>query len=233
MRMIKHNRGFTITELMIATAVFSVLLLLSLAGFLQIGQLFYKGVNITQTSDVANQVVKSLKNDISFDPQSSLVAIQYDNLATPPTERGYFCAGSSRYGFILGKQLDREAQTAEMRGPSALDPSGWHRFALLKDKLGVSGSCPNPFLAGSPNRFDPNTVTELLGDKMRISNLAITQLPGSNNKLYTISITVAYGDDEVLENPNDASPRCLGSPAYSKYCFVTSLRTVARKGLEP
>src|SRR3989304_3767728 len=99
----KSQGGFTVSELMIATAVFSILLLLSLAGFLQIGQLFYKGTNITQTSDAANQVVKSLKNDIAFDPESSTITVA-SSPASPAKDaipdRCYFSAGFNRYAFI-------------------------------------------------------------------------------------------------------------------------------------
>jgi type II secretory pathway pseudopilin PulG len=222
--------GFTIVELMIATSVFAIILLLSLAGFLQIGQLFYKGVNITQTTNALNQAATSLKNDILFDNSSSAITILNAANVTLPDgtviPRKYFCAGSNRYAYILGRQLDREAQADEMKN---FPVGGWYRFALLKDRYS-GGGCPDPFT--SPTPFVAADTTELLGNKMRLSDLQITQLPSTNDKLYTVNIRIAYGDDQVLENPNSANPSCRSSPAYSKYCFVDDLRTTARKGLK-
>jgi prepilin-type N-terminal cleavage/methylation domain-containing protein len=226
----KRQNGFTMVELMIATSVFSIILLLSLAGFLQIGQLFYKGVNITQTSNTLNQTVTSLKNDILFDTSGAAITIMNSSVtpaSEPTVNRYYFCAGVNRYGFFLGRQLDKAVQTDEMEN---FPVSGWYRFALLKDRLSVTG-CPNPFTSSAS--FTPAGTTELLGDKMRLSNLDIEQLPSPNDKLYTISIKIAYGDDEVLQDPNSTSPSCLAGAAYSQYCFVSDLRTTVRKGLEP
>lgn len=224
----KLSAGFTVVELMIATSVFSVILLLSLAGFLQIGQLFYKGVNITQTSNALNQVVTSLKNDIMFDPDSSAIAILDSDVTLSDStviQRRYFCVGTNRYAYILGRQIDREAQADEMQNFAV---SGWYRFALLKDRYGGTG-CPDPFNSAAP--FVAADTTELLGGRMRLSDLQITQLPSPKDKLYTVSIRIAYGDNEVLQNPSSTNPICIAQPAYSKYCFVSDLVSTVRKGL--
>lgn len=242
----RQKKGFTVVELMIATTVFSIILLLALAGFLQIGHLFYKGVNITRTTDVAKQIATSIKNDIAFDPEDTAIDLNsspviVDGIGT--VNRQYFCAGSKRYAFILGRQLDAAAQAEEME----TGVSGWHKFALLKDKDEVSG-CPDPF--GGANSIDPNNpdnpVTELLGDKMRLSNLTVCQLglavaewppcPAGAadvnlNSLYTLNVRIAYGDNDVMNNPSSTTASCISSPAASRYCFVTDLRTTAKKGI--
>ena len=231
--LINQKDGFTVVELMIATAVFSIVLLLSLAGFLQIGQMFYKGVNITQTSNVLNQTATSLKNDILFDTGTEAVTIfETPRITTPDGQitRYYFCAGSNRYSFIKGKQLDRAAGEAEINGPNGSDL--WYQFALLKDRLTTSG-CPNPFSTTSSAPIDPDNVTELLGDKMRLSQLEIPRLPSPNDKLYTVFIKVAYGDNEVLTDSDLPSASCKQTQVYSKYCFVSEIKTTARKGLDP
>lgn len=221
----KASSGFTLVELMIATTVFSVILLLSLAGFLQIGQLFYKGVNITQSTDTAKQIITSIKNDLSYDTSNTTLAIYPAPLASPSTQRFYFCVGANRYSFIPYKQLNREDKDT---GPSF----GWYKFRLLKDRLDVvNSSCPNPFNnSGAPLG---NDATELLGDKMRLSKLEITPLPSSNDKLYTVVIKIVYGDDSVLDNANTAEAKCKSGASYARYCFATDLRTTVRKGFQP
>lgn len=219
------SAGFTVMELMIATTVFSILLLLSLAGFLQIGQLFYKGVNITRTSDAGNQVISSLREDISFDTGTGLITIYNSStiVSGQTYNRHWFCVGQNRYTYLLGSQIDSNNKDVG-------DPLGWYRFALLKDQPGVPPpACPNPF-SGS-NSLATTKPTELLGDKMRLSNLTITQ---PANTLYTLSVHIAYGDDEVLTSPaTAANVKCQSGANFSRYCFVTDLRTTVRRGIAP
>src|SRR5581483_9172525 len=59
-----NSKGFTITELVIATAVFSVVLMLGVVGFVQIGKQFYKGVSVSQTRDIASQIMNAITSDI-------------------------------------------------------------------------------------------------------------------------------------------------------------------------
>jgi prepilin-type N-terminal cleavage/methylation domain-containing protein len=231
------NNGFTVVELTIATTVFSIILLLSLVGFMQIGKLFYKGVNITHTSDVSKQVLNSVMGDVSFDVLTTGYAptdgtFATDNITSSPSSpvvvRSYFCAGSNRYSFRLGQAVDSDASAAELKQPAAQVP-GWKNFGILKDR--VTNGCPKPFNSSEP--INPANVTELLGDKMRLSDISIEPtLPGPNNKLYTIHIKVAYGDNEVLQSPTSDNPTCIqDSSSASSFCFVSDLRTIVRKGL--
>jgi prepilin-type N-terminal cleavage/methylation domain-containing protein len=88
----KNNEGFTVIELLIATAVFSVVLLVFLSAFLRISQLFYKGVNLTNTQEAARNVVQSIADDIQFyhDP--------------PKVFGNYFCIGNHEYVYNIGTQ---------------------------------------------------------------------------------------------------------------------------------
>ena len=225
-----NSKGFTIMELMIATTVFSIILLLALAGFLQIGQLFYKGVNITRTSDVGQQAISSIKADLSFDNGSSTAAINYSPLTTPSYNRGYFCAGANRYAFVLGRMVDSDEATAEINGGSASNQgAGWYKFGLIKERFNGPG-CQNPFDEGAGVPIIKNNATILLGDKMRLSNLSIVQI--GSTSLYTLDVRIAYGIDEVLTSPpNAVDAKCQSGANYSRYCFVTEVRTTVRKGL--
>ncbi|MEX0881445.1 MAG: prepilin-type N-terminal cleavage/methylation domain-containing protein [Candidatus Saccharimonadales bacterium] len=218
----KGNKAFTVIELMVATSVFSILLLLSLAGFLQIGQLFHKGVNITRTSDTAKQVINSIKNDISYDAGTSTIAVQNSTIfvsGVGTVTRSYFCAGQNRYIYIRGSELDEDNKDVG-------SPSGWYRFGLLKEPY-TSANCSNP----NSVPINANTATELLGDKMRLSNLTIQPVLGS---LYTLRVYIAYGDDEVLTSPaNATNARCQSGSNFSRYCFVADFTTTARRGIQP
>ena len=224
-------KGFTIIELLIATAVFSTVLLLALTGFLQIGKIFYKGINATQTNAVARQMLDNLKNDVAYSSDTSSIA--QDPQGVPSNGSHYFCAGSNRYVFMPFKKLDVAVETYQRAN---LQPINWTMFGLLKDTVSTAGSCPNPFSATLSDQLKATTAQELLSDKMRVSMLKVTQYgvapytpsPGLSD-LYSLNIKLAYGDNEVLTNFDQPSATCNGS-VHSSFCFTTQLQTTVRKG---
>jgi prepilin-type N-terminal cleavage/methylation domain-containing protein len=56
----RSEKGFTIAELTIASAIFSVVILTAVGGFLQMGRIFYKGVTLTSTQETANQIYQDI-----------------------------------------------------------------------------------------------------------------------------------------------------------------------------
>jgi prepilin-type N-terminal cleavage/methylation domain-containing protein len=61
-----HQTGFTLIELMIATTLFAVVLIVILASFLQIGKIFYKGVSLNSVHESVRTVVDEISDDIKF-----------------------------------------------------------------------------------------------------------------------------------------------------------------------
>jgi prepilin-type N-terminal cleavage/methylation domain-containing protein len=180
------RRGFTILELMIASAVFSVVLLVALTGFIQIGRFFYKGVSAAQTQTVANQIMNEFSSGIQ---QAASVTIP-----GVPSANGYnyYCIGNNRYTYILKNEVKLSA------APN-YSPDG--NFGLLRDTLPGSSPCapPCPDLATGgtecPGGYSPSAVSfqnpaELLGQYMRLGAFDITQ-SASNPKFYNINLTVA------------------------------------------
>lgn len=60
------QKGFTIVELLIATMVFSVVLLVLTAGIIQIGRVYYKGITESQTQAATRAIVNAVKQDLQF-----------------------------------------------------------------------------------------------------------------------------------------------------------------------
>ena len=56
--------GFTLLELMIATTIFSVILLLCTVGLIQIGKTYYKGSAIVRTQNVARDITDNITQAI-------------------------------------------------------------------------------------------------------------------------------------------------------------------------
>lgn len=212
-------RGFTITELLITTAIFSAVLLISIVGFLQIGQIFYKGVTATRTHDATRNTLDSLANDIRFATTISQATPQPTGLNATQ----YFCAGTHRYTFKLGSMVD----------PSTYNQANGN-IGLIKDTLPVVNSCGPPY--GSGSGVTPfNRPQELLGNRMRLGNLNITRLASPLDNMYSVSVKIAYGDNTALQNTGDSDPNndtCDSSLKTSQYCHVSTLRTAVRQGIK-
>ena len=88
------QQGFTIIELMIATSVFSVVLLLCTFGLMQIGKLYYKGISSTRTQKTTRSVLDMLSQDIEFADNDIVVT------------GTMICAGHHRYTYQLNAKLD-------------------------------------------------------------------------------------------------------------------------------
>src|SRR5438552_1721794 len=101
-----HNQqGFTLIELMIATTIFTVVLLLVTFGILQITRTYFKGYNSARTQDVNRSVIDTISRDIQFNGQSlSLPDTAF--VASNGTTTGYaICIGTDRYSVVLDHQL--------------------------------------------------------------------------------------------------------------------------------
>ncbi|HEU5004975.1 MAG TPA: prepilin-type N-terminal cleavage/methylation domain-containing protein [Candidatus Saccharimonadales bacterium] len=210
--------GFTIIELMIATSVFSLVLLVALAGFTSIGRIFYKGVTINQTQNITSQVMNDVTSNI-------------ENAASVSTlQKGasynyyYYCIGGVRYTFnVSPKELDTSQ-------PEDYSPGG--NFGLVKDILPGATACaePCPTSTGCASGTLPfNKPAEMLGNHMRLMKLDIAS---ANGELYNVNITIAFGADSAFSDLNDPDKiACTGGQQDQAFCSVTRLSTGVYEGL--
>lgn len=98
--------GFTIIELLIATAVFSVVLVIVMASFIQISRIFYKGVNMSNTQDDTRNALTDLASDIRF---ASTTPATVDSGST---SSGTFCIGAHLYAYYTGQQVGTSSNPA-------------------------------------------------------------------------------------------------------------------------
>jgi prepilin-type N-terminal cleavage/methylation domain-containing protein len=200
-RLNQKNRGFTIIELMIATLVFSIVLLVCLAAFLQVGRLFYKGVNLSLTQDNTRDIMSSISNDIRFTKNSPTT----NNMSSP---NGYFCIGLHRYKYMKGNHLYLASENLSSN------------YGLVRED--ISAGCPSPAVPGSGSN-----PTEMLGNSMQLNDLSITCV----NTQCNIKVHVVfYGDDNtVFESPSHPGytpsqaltapdANCTGALSGSQYC---------------
>ncbi|PJE65670.1 hypothetical protein COU91_00390 [Candidatus Saccharibacteria bacterium CG10_big_fil_rev_8_21_14_0_10_47_8] len=222
----KPSTGFTIVELMIATVVFAIILLMTLGGFVQIGRTFYKGVTISRTENTVRTIADSLSSDI----RSSQVAAGTITLESPTTSGvSYFCIRNHVYYFKPGVIFD----TDPINSPDESD------YGLKKGD--INSSCNDPSVPANK----PDNIQQLLGEKMRVSKLQITCGADINDRLCDISIHIAYGDNELLDSakvravksnptPGELSKGddvlCKGATAGTQFCATADINTSVLRG---
>lgn len=213
----RHENGFTIVELMIATVVFSVILLMTLGGFLQIGRTFYKGMTISRTENTIRNVADSLSSDI----RSSSVAVATATATTPGPDGNpvsYFCIGQHVYYFRAGVIFDNDSSS--LNNPKS-------SYGLKQDNI---GECTGNALRTLITTPTPN-AKELLGEKMRVSKLSVICSSASLNRLCEISIHIAYGDDDLLGPPaSDPNALCKGATTGTQFCATADINTSILRG---
>ena len=107
-----RSRGFTIIELMIATTVFSVILLIATMALIQIGRIYYKGVLSSKTQNVARGIIDEVANSIKFASNANFV--------------NALCTDNKRFSYKIGDQLDSSIPDdygLVIDRPAACDPN--------------------------------------------------------------------------------------------------------------
>lgn len=92
--------GFTIVELMVATLVFSIILVVITSGVIHFTADYYKGVNTSATQTAARNVANIIAQNLQYGGGK--------NAFTPNTATGtarYICVGGTQIDYQLGAQL--------------------------------------------------------------------------------------------------------------------------------
>ncbi|HJQ08504.1 MAG TPA: type II secretion system protein [Candidatus Saccharimonadales bacterium] len=210
-RNIGRMQGFTIIELLVATVVFSVVLLVATIGILQIVRVYYKGVTESNTQNTARAIIDMVSQSIQFSGGNVT-----PTPGSPTPGNSYkFCVGNQRFSYTLGHQVENN--------PTPGKYQSYH--ALVQDTVaGCSSGTP-----AQDVRVLAVAGRELLGEHMRLSNLEVTSI-GPN--MYQVHVRVAYGDDDLLVNPQNPNASCKGEQAGSQFCSVSDLSTVVVKRVE-
>jgi len=205
----RQKSGFTIIELMIATLVFSVVMILITTGVLTFTKSYYRGLNQSSTQNAARTILENISQAIQFSGDAVTVPITANN-----GSQG-FCVGNQRYSYLLGGQLwDGTPDVAQHQVS----------HALVLDQSGSCGGASAQNLTGAGV-----TGTELLQPRMRLSKLDVTQISGG---LYRITVRVVFGDDDLLNNPTAANASCKVSISGSQYCAQSELSTIVKKRID-
>lgn len=231
------NEGFTIIELMIATAVFTVILLIVTVAVIDISKLYIRGQVQSQTQDTARSLLATISQDIEFTKSSEITPSQH--LANSG-DNFYFCVGSHVYEYTLDSELN----------PTSFDINSSDQYTPHDLILSSSPTCSSPSCllpSCVPNKGVAlqrltSSSQELLSVHQRLGQLDVEPVSGQPGT-YTIKISIGYGDDSVLQDVANSGPRIrsaatwLGSLAQNynyncvpqsfggQFCAVSTLTT--------
>jgi prepilin-type N-terminal cleavage/methylation domain-containing protein len=231
-----NNRGFTIVELMIAVSVFSMILLLTTVGMVQISKAYYKGIVQATTQQTARNVINSVAQNVQF---SSFTGITEGLDPSGTYGSGYvvrsFCVGDQQqYSYITGYQQSAARGTGT--NEPASDTGYTSKHVLWQSPVKYPNCAP-----ANLGVADPGVGKELLEEKMRLTNFKIEQDPLSNDpSLIKISVTIIYGDEDLIDKNDPVNPlsplnhwKCKAtSGAFSSaFCAKSEMSTVVGKRL--
>jgi prepilin-type N-terminal cleavage/methylation domain-containing protein len=223
---LKNQNGFTILELMIATTILAVILLLASVVMIGIGNLYFKGLTQVQTSTRA--VVNDLVSQLQQSTQS-VDSIVYDYGTNPKDGRDRYlqavCINAVRYTFVTNTKIGETGTSGAT--------TGTFQHVLWRDSAASNfanngtfyGSCPAANLfASNPSSGEFFGGADLVGPNTLLNPLynGGTNFPlVSSVSPYTISVSLDYGDYDLL---NLAGPNvtCNGGIG-DKFCSTSSL----------
>ncbi|PID32150.1 hypothetical protein CR970_02100 [Candidatus Saccharibacteria bacterium] len=195
---VRHD-GFTIIELMIATLVFAVILLVLTTALLRVGYLYYKGLSSSKVQEISRSVMEDISQSIQFAGGDVFATIDTGSA------KGY-CVGSTRYSYDPFQ---------------AYTVAGQHK--LVADSV-ASGCVRGVTAARTMTDALSGNARELLSEDMRVVKLSIedTATPG----LYKVSVRIAYGKDDVLISPTGPGLihddlQCKNNAVGTQFCAVS------------
>ena len=215
--MIKNGtqKGFTVIELLIATSVFSTVLLIAATGIVHVGRLFQRGITGSLTQEVARSTIDFIKDDFELSGG-------YFKRLPPYGANEGFCIGSRLYSYQVGLKIGSNGVGRAMvvRDFPSCDLSTVVHPDDIVTGIGYD-------LATGTNTDVSGNMREFLGPNMRLNSFSVTPSPAASPKPtgLTISIDVISGDDDLI-----ASGLCRGGPG-SEYCSNAPLLTYAVRRL--
>ncbi len=212
----KSQRGFTIIELLIATTILSVILVLVTSMMLGIGKLFSKGINESRIQDA----VRGTTDDVSQQVELGGILPSYNTDSEFGATIEVYCLGTVRYSFLRNVQIGSKPGDAP--------------HVLWRDV--PKGNC-DPTKAADLAAPDPNSSgdatqgSELLPANSWLTAFCIGTLKPDNTSCdtsnlvspYRISIGMAFGDIDQL-NFAGTQTTCIGQSG-DQFCATASLTT--------
>lgn len=224
---------------MIATVVFSLVMLLCLTGMVQVSRAYYKGITHSRAQEAArnvmteiSQVIQLSGSSVSFrNPVNTgpAVAVNSTNDGV-----GVFCAGNKKYTYAL----DRKVSSSPATGTKEI------RNALVSE----DSACVDLPVASDLTQALSGSQRSLLSNNMRLTKFSISRVTPhtsvdivEGNEMWRIEISIAYGDQDLFRVVNNSDPNSNyvddhGQPRVicksgtgNEFCSIVELSTIVSR----
>lgn len=212
----QDQRGFTIVELMIATVVFSMVLLVITYGVVHFTTAYYKGINSSATQTAAQNAIDSVTQ-----------SIQFSSGGTTTADSTHFCAGGKVFLYNLGKEFSGTPTATdrglyEMPSTASCDDPGTPSGGT--ELLGKNMRLADVSLTSS-NPTDP-TVPWQVALRIAYGDSDLLCSPALNGSQGGCS----SGSSSFAANANfSADDMTCKSQIGSQFCSVSVLNSVAQQ----
>jgi prepilin-type N-terminal cleavage/methylation domain-containing protein len=211
-----RQAGFTIVELMIATLVFSMVLLVITYGVVHFTTDYYRGINNSTTQTATQNAIDSISQSIQFSAGG-----------TTASDSTHFCAGGKVFMYDLGTEFTGTA-TSTNRGLYEQDadascsdpgtPSGGTE--LLGKNMRVADVSVQSDDATDPTVPWQITLRIAYGDSDLLCSLALNgDTGGCDSSSSNFAATDNFAADDML----------CRSQIGSQFCSVVVLNTIAQQ----
>lgn len=214
--------AFTIVELMIATLIFSVILVIITTGIIHFTTDYYKGINTSATQTAARNIAAIIAQNLQYGGGKD----DYKPNTAGGNNR-YICIGSVRMDYNLGNQLTKGAPGNDYGVVITADNCG-HGYtgATTKEYLGPNMRVTNldvTQISGASNLYKISVGVaygdiDLLCARSRASGTA-----GSCSSTSTTS-SLNWGLADATYGTEGASVTCKSGKG-SQFCAVSHLNT--------
>lgn len=197
-------------ELLVATVVFGLVLMVITTAILQFTRVYYKGVTESNVQETTRSIIDQISQGIQFNGGNVTTTPGTQNPGTSYA----FCVGNIQYSFRPGYQLSDN--------PVAAKNQTYH--SLVARDVGCNSGVP-------AQNLNNQTVVgrELMAPNMRLSRLQVTNVAPN---VYKISIRVVYGDNDLLTGPTTATAKCQNVRSGTEFCAVSDITTTVVKRVE-
>jgi prepilin-type N-terminal cleavage/methylation domain-containing protein len=187
------QKGFTIIELLIATAILSTMLVVVTILMLSIGSLYQKGINQAKIQNTTRQVTDDISQRLKESPGSPYYH------GDGKTSTGVLCLGNTRYSYQIGQRRDAT------------------HHVLWRDTIDLSADSSSCIAANLSLAVPNSSQVGRRGVELAPGNSRLFLFKVSGVGVYKIQLGLAHGEDDLLCAPINRPGSCDVSTAMSTF----------------
>ena len=225
---VKRMQGFTLIELTLVMAFFSILLIAIIMTTLQMGKLYTKGVTNKNINQIGRDLGDTLRRD--FLTASSKRIVLTDPTGTGTALSGRLCLGSVSYVWNTADLLNQPTATKITKNGVAMV---FERVVDATNQLcTVQGT--GSYLTDIPSSFISKSILTTDGRSLAIYDMSVTELAtNGSDGLYDIKMTIGTNDVTAVDRDVNQKVTCKAPTDASSnfdYCSVADFDFIVRTG---